>query len=1760
MGCRFAGDIDSLDKFWNFILAGSETVQEVPAERWEPYLAKSPAHAATLRRTTRLGGFLTDVAGFDAEFFGISPREAEQMDPQQRIVLEVTWEALEQAGIRPSTLAGTDAGVFMGVGSDDYGRRLLEDLPQVEAWTGIGGSLCGVANRISYTFDLRGPSMAIDTACSASLVAIHLACQSLRLGESPVAIAGGVLVMAGPGLTVVLDAAGATAPDGRCKSFDASANGYGRGEGAGVIVLKRLSDALRDGNRVLALIRGSAVHQDGKTNGIMAPSQEAQEHLLRRACAVTGVAPRTIDYVEAHGTGTRMGDPIEAGALAAVFGRDRETGRPCLVGSVKPNIGHLEAGSGVASVIKTVLALRQATIPPNRNFSLPNPDIPWDRSGLQVVTEPTAWPQANHPRRAGVSGFGYGGTIAHLVLEQAPEQEPEGSQADGPEDGLAESAIFPISGASEAAVLDYAGRLADWLEGPGAAAPLRSVQHTLACSRSLLRHRAAVIAGDRAGLAASLRELSAGEAAPGAVSGHVLPGSANGLVWVFSGHGSQWAGMGRGLLADEPVFASVLDQLEVPFLEEIGFSPTQALLDGDLGGVDRIQPLIFAVQVGLAAVWQSHGVRPDAVIGHSVGEIAAAVTAGILGVEEGARLVCRRSRLLRRVAGRGAMILVYLPFDEVELRLAARPGADAAISASPIATVVVGDVAAVQAVAEEWQAEGLVVRRVESDVAFHSSHMDPLLDELVAAAATLRPAQPKIPAYTTALDDPRSTATRDGRYWAANLRQPVQFAAAIAAAAEDGYRTFIEVSSHPVVAHSIGETLAQLGVDDAYVGHTLRRNKPERETLLVNLAAMHCQGVAVDWAARCDDGELVDLPLVAWQHRSFWAGGGQRPQAQATQHDVESHNLLGGKIAINGTTPVTAWQTYLDMSCRPFPADHPVHGVEIVPAAVLLGTFFDAATRDGVRPALTDVHLRVPVAVTSPREVQVVNQDGVVRILSRLLDEEAGQDSDRSWLTHSTATAAPGIEVGGRQLPLADIRQRCEVPLDTGFVLERLASVGVAAMGFPWVVEELWRGEGELFAQVRVSDDPAEPPSTWACALDAALSIASTLSPGVPTLRMPAGVREVAIDGDSPGRVLISVRVTDAAADTVDVDIADERGRVAVRLTGLQYGMLEGDLSATTNPRQLTHQLVYRPLERPTPATAEPGALDLVVFAGDDTQLARELRAQFAAAGVRTLTVGAPEDLDTIQGELAAPSAVVVTPAATRPGETVSDAAVRSTWLLTRIAQHLTSAGTAHRARLWCLTTGVRDCGGEPALGQAPLWGLGRVISGEHPEIWGGIVDVAPGEAESGTVAGSLLGILRTPPGEDVIVLREGAELVARLAELDGPVAAKPRTELRPDGTYLITGGLGVLGLEIARWLALRGARRLVLASRHALPPRESWAESYDPETVRQIEAVRALEALGVTVRTVALDICDRDQASEVLSQAQLGLTPIRGIVHAAGVLDSRMVRDVDEQSLRTVMAPKVGGAWVLHELFPPGSLDFLVLFSSCGLLLGLTGQASYASGNAFLDALASHRRASGHADTVSFGWTSWQGLGMSTSSAVIDAELANRGTASISATDAFRCWEFADRYDRAYFAVLRTVPLEPGMPCLPLLCERSAADPQDELAAMADAEASWSGLHPDDLRGYLLDEVRGQVAAELKSTPAELDPRRPLAELGLDSVMSVVIRRRLERQFRLRLPATLLWECPTASAIAAYLAERLIGDLEDQADAASGQIQVAAT
>ncbi len=909
IGCRFPGDVAGPESYWRLLVDGQDAITRIPADRWDADAFFDPDPLVPGRMTTKWGGFVSDVAGFDADFFGITPREAAAMDPQQRMLLEVAWEALEHAGIPPDSLGGTRTGVVMGLSSWDYTLVNLERRAEIDAYVSTGNPHSTAVGRIAYLLGLRGAAVAVDTACSSSLVAVHLACQSLRLRESDLALAGGVNVILRPETQIAISAWGLLSAEGRCKTFDAGADGFVRGEGAGVVVLKRLVDAVRDGDRVLAVVRGSAVNSDGRSNGVTAPNALAQRDVITSALRAGNIAAGSVDYVECHGTATILGDPIEFEALAATYGRGEH---PCALGSAKTNLGHLEAAAGIAGFIKATLAVQRGRVPPNLHFSRWNRAIDPSPTRFFVPTRATEWPADRGPRRAAVSSFGFGGTNAHVVIEQGPEPGAVPVSA-----GKRSVSTLVVSGRTTERVASMAATLADWMEDAGAQVPLAEVAHTLNHHRARHPKFATVCAEDCGQAVAGLRALAAGRPAPGVVGPH--DGRCEGTVFVYSGQGSQWPGMGRQLLDDEPTFAAAIAELEPAFVTEAGFSLRHVLTHSEpLSGSLRVQSVLFGMQLALTALWRSYGVEPDAVVGHSMGEVSAAVVAGALTAAEGLRVITTRSRLMSQFSGKGAVALVELDSESTEALIADYPQVTVTVYASPRQTVIAGPTDAIDTLVATARQRNVFARRVNMEVASHHSMMDPILPELRAALAGLAPKTPSIPVITTTVENAGSAMLFDADHWAANTRNPVRFRQAITAAGAN-HTVFVEISPHPLLTKAITDTL---GSAHHHSLGTLQRDTPDTHTFHSNLNAAHTtHPPPTDHPPEPHQA----IPTMPWHHTRHWISTAADDARAASPRGVNGARRPATSAAGDGFP--ADWVYELTWPVRPLPAPDPASDV-----------------------------------------------------------------------------------------------------------------------------------------------------------------------------------------------------------------------------------------------------------------------------------------------------------------------------------------------------------------------------------------------------------------------------------------------------------------------------------------------------------------------------------------------------------------------------------------------------------------------------------------------------------------------------------------------------------------------------------------------------------------------------------------------------------------------------------------------------------------
>jgi myxalamid-type polyketide synthase MxaE and MxaD len=1595
LACRLPG-APSAGAFWGVLRDGVDAISEVPPARWNADDFYDADPTAPGKASTRWGGFVEGVDGFDPHFFGISPREALEMDPQQRLLLQVAWEALEDAGIAASKLASKRVGVFVGISHGEYGG-LAVGLGHIDALTAAGNALSIAANRISYAFDFRGPSLAVDTACSSSLVAVHLACRSLRSGESTVALAAGSNLLLSPALSVSFTKAGLMAPDGRCKAFDARANGYVRGEGVGVVVLKPLSAALADGDTVYAIIRGSAVTQDGKSNGLMAPNPQAQQAAVRQACADASVAPSSLQYVEAHGTGTLLGDPIELRALGAVLAVGRAADRPCIVGSVKTNVGHLEAAAGITSLIKMSLMMRHGLIPPSLHFETPNPDIPFEELRLRVPTRLEPWEPGEGVRLAGISSFGFGGTNAHVVLASPPTPvHTEATVVHGP-------FLLPISARSEPALRQLAQAYRDLLRGADAPT-IADIAYSAAIRREHHAHRLALIAMTAPEAAQLLEEFLAGQLSRSLVVGDPKQRPAAGVTFAFAGQGTPWIGMGRELAAAFPVFRAALTRVDGELQRYAKWSVVAELAATTprFNDTEVAQPAIFAIQIALVELLRSWGIAPHAVVGSSLGEVAAAHVAGRLSLADAARVVFHRARLMQRGAGQGAMATVGLSAEAAANAIAAHgPTLTIAAINGPRSTVIAGAPAALASLVARLESEGVFTRPFGVDYAFHTAQMDAFVPELVDALRGIEPLAGAVRMVSTVTGAPIEPRHLHAEYWARNMREPVAFHAAARRLVEDGHRMFVEIGPHPALGTFLEDTLREADASGV-VCASLRREKPEVAALLGVVATLFAHGYTSDLAGLFPGARPgVPLPGHPWNNESYWPDA--RPLAA---HDAREHALLGTHLRLATGAVTDAWQGTPSLDRVAYLSDHRVAGVAVVPAAAYFDTLLAAAAMLPGAPRgveNVDLHRKITIDGALPSfQTLAVRRDGrtALEIYTRSAAEEAWSLC-ASAIVEERASAAPP-----RRESLDDIRIRCFEPVPAAALYHGLAEHGLDYGPAFRGLAEVGRRANEAIGRVRLPDTlhaDARSCAIHPALLDACLHV---IAPAIvmgrvdherPSVLIPTRAQSVRLLRRPTGSVWshVSIRPEVTTPDVVhaDVRLLDDDGELLAEIHGLELRRIALARPARRDDEVGTflYETQWKPIPSDRPREAVRPGDRWLVFAdagGAGERLVQALE-QRGAACLQVERIGARRSHDatelnpTSQDELrrylrerlgpGQPAFRGIVhlwsldahamdhtdlPALAR----AHDAGVASALAL---VQALAFSGAAEPPKLWIATRGAVPAGGRGGgLAQSPIWGLGKALAFEQPELACTLVDLDPSEAP--TSAEQLLEVLLAGEAENQIALREGVRHVPRL--VPAHLAPLRRAPLDAGATYLIAGGLGGLGPLVAEWLVGRGARNLVLLGRRAPTP----------EVAARLDSLRQL---GARVLVEPLDIADPARVEALLRTVRATMPPLRGIVHAAAVLDDGALLDLSRERLLAVMSPKVLGAWTLHALTRTDPLDFFVLFSSAVSVLGSPGQTNYTVANTFLDALAHERRAAG-LPAVSINWGPWADVGLAAETA----------------------------------------------------------------------------------------------------------------------------------------------------------------------------------
>ncbi|WP_369154137.1 type I polyketide synthase [Streptomyces sp. R02] len=1727
MSCRFPGDVRGPEDLWRLVDEGGDAIGALPADRgWdiEDRYDPDPDNPGTF--STREGGFLGDAASFDAAFFGMSPREALATDPQQRLLLEASWELLERAGIRPHTLRGSATGVFVGAATSGYGQGPVEVPEDVHGLMLAGNATSVASGRISYVLGLEGPTVTVDTACSSSLVALHWAVQALRNGECDLAMAGGVAVMATPGLLFEFSRQRGLAPDGRCKAFADGADGTGWSEGVGLLLVERLSDARRNGHPVLAVVRGSAVNSDGASNGLTAPNGPAQQRVIEQALASAGLTAADVDAVEAHGTGTTLGDPIEAQALLATYGQDRPADRPLLLGSLKSNLGHTQAAAGVAGVIKTVMALQHGRLPRTLHVDRPSTHVDWDAGHVRLLTEPADWPATgDRPRRAAVSSFGISGTNAHVILEAAPEPEPE------PETEATDTPAAETTAAGATAAPARPLPLAPWFVSARSAEALRGqaarlLKHVadhpdddphdtaraLVTTRQTFEHRAAVLAPDTAAARDALRALADGEEHPALVTGRTLRGA---TAFLFSGQGAQRPGMGRDLYAAFPAFARAFDEVCAHLDPELGLSLADTVLhSGDeeaLRATGLAQPALFAFEVALFRLLESWGITPKYLLGHSLGELTAAHVAGVWSLADACRLVAARGRLLQALPEGGAMISVEAAEDEVTPLLAAHGDAVSVAAVNgPRATVLSGDTAAVEAVAAELGARGRTTRRLRVSHAFHSARMDGALEEFrrVAASVTARP-----PRITVVSDLTGRPATADelasADYWVRHVRHTVRFADGVDGLVQRGVTRFLELGPDATLT-ALARTCLPEDTTERICLPLQRKDRPEPATLLAAVAGAHAHGVPVDHdrllGTPGPDAPRIELPTYAFTRERYWL----RP-ADSTG-DVTGaglagtgHPLLGAVVRVADEDRVLLTGR-LSTRAQAWLADHTVAGTVLLPGTAFVELVLRAGDEVGCG-LLDELTLEAPLVLPDGHGVQLQIVLGAPDDTGRrtvTVHARPDADDDTPWTRHATAVLAPAAARPGDTLTAWPPAGATPVPLD-GFY-DALAGQGYQYGPVFQGLRAAWRDGDVRYAEVSLPEDEHRDAARFGlhpALLDAALHAQLTVTDedggqdgrggGVGLPFAFGGVTLHAV-----GATTLRVRLERNAGGAVTLHVADGTGQ----------------------PVATVDSLVSRPLSDGATGPARPadGALYAVRWTPADLP--------------RTPAADRPED------DRSTPAVLTFT---SEPGETPASVAARALDALrTRLADDPTGD-----TPVVVVTRGAVATGGEedvPDLPAAAVWGLVRSAQTENP---GRIVlaDLDDTDASRAALDAALAS------GAPQLALREGRLLVPSLTRAALSGADRPAA-WDPDGTVLVTGGTGALGALVARHLVTtHGVRSLLLLSRSG------------PDAPGAAGLTAELTAHGAAVRVEACDTADPEALAAALA-AVPAEHPLRAVVHTAGILDDGVLGSLTADRLATVLRAKADSALALHHATRDADLTAFVLFSSAAGLLGGAGQANYAAANTVLDALAHHRRAQG-LPAVSLAWTLWGHDGGMTGGLDADAvrRIAASGLPALDPAQALRLLDEALAADEALLAPLRTEPAALRAAAaagrLPALLHGLVPAPARRTARAADAGSSELGrrlaaLTETEQERLLLDVVRRHAAVALgHGSAGAVDGEQSFKDLGFDSLTSVDLRNRLNAETGLRLPATLVFDHPRPSALARHLRSELAGGTETARTAA---------
>lgn len=1764
MACRFPRRASTPEEFWQCLIEQTDEVSDIPGDRWDLDAFHDDDPEVPGKMYAKRGVFLDNIDMMDPEFFGISPREATWVDPQQRLLMEVGWEAIESAGWVPEKI-GDSTGVFVGWMHNDYQNEASDSFLNLNPYiaTGAAGSfLCG---RLAYYLGCHGPSVAVDTACSSSLVALHLAIASLQRRDCDRALVGGVNAICSPTTNILTCKLKALSPTGQSRAFDAAADGYLRGEGCGVISVRRLKDAENDGDPILGVIRGSAVGHNGSGSGLTVPNPKAQEMVIRSALQNAGVSPNDISYLEAHGTGTELGDPIELQAAAAALGADRSSEDPILVGSVKTNIGHLEAAAGMAGLIKVLLAMQKGSIPGQLNFENPNPHIPWEKIPFQVLTEQTQWPNSQR-RIAGVSAFGMSGTNAHVVIESpnpVGPNETEPPTFDRPQ-------IVTVSAKNEDALFDLADRYAKHI-GNDSNTRLEDFSYTTSVSRSHFDHRAAIVAKNIDELTAGLKSIARGNQTDSAFARHSRRQPK--VAWQFTGQGSQYFGMGRRLYETEHTFRQAIDECDEVMRNTRGQSLIRVLFGSSdqtdeelLNDTLWTQPAIFAIQMGLVRLLNQWGHSPDIVMGHSVGQYAAACCAGLMSWQDGLRLIGERGRLISELPAGGKMLAVFASQSQVEDVIAAHKELSlAAVNGTHI--VVSGDEDSVTSVANVFKEKGIRTKALVTSHAFHSSRMDPALGPFETFANTIEFRQPTLPLVCNVTGEILAADRMlDGKYWAAHIRNAVRYSDSIDTLNDFGCEVLIELGPQAVLTRMAASNWNQSA--ESLIS-CLEKGADDELALQKAIGRIYVHGANVDFGAMLSesDGKRIALPTYPFQRRRFW--GPDKPRAFHAEYHT-AHPLLGSAIELAGIENEKRFEGFIEPDSPAWLPDHEVMNNVVVPGSAYVEMAIEAAERKPI----TDLVFEQPLQPHARTALQTVirkenpgngdhsSQSESIATFSR------GRDA-KSWVRHFHCKIDDRALSRPEKIDRNAIEDLCTEASGSDAFYEKMSAIGLNYGSAFRAIQDIKYSDSIVLSKLQAEGD-VRGYNVAPTILDAALhSLAVGLLHGDDdSLFLPVGIGRVECFASTEGDVWCygKWKDTEGKNRSADLLLFNEQGDVVLKIDDLrvqQVSLAAMRQMSGVGAERLAFQMSWRPFRI---ATSELNRKNWFVIQIDSSEnkpldaVADRLSQKMVADGHEVVRLQLQDAIEFRQvedgvfqfdgkdasnwsklfdelngGESEWQLDGIAFLIGGHKKDAIANAESNCTAILNLIKQLIDSGQRRMHCGFQIITNdGVAiDLSDEKIVNpdQAQYWGLGRVIGAEQPEFRCRLIDVSSDEMESAESVELIAELCLNETGDNQFAVRSGQAYVPRL------VQSKLKSEAwsaRPEGCYLVTGGLGMLGRQIAKWLAEKGAQQLVLVSRRA--PDET-AQAF----------IQSIKELGCEVIVHSADMSQREDVEELFNRFDSQWHKLAGVVHAAGILDDGLIESQTWERFERVLAPKVQAARYLHQFTETLDLDLFVLYSSAASILGSPGQSNYATGNAFLDGLAWHRRQQG-LPAVSINWGPWT-EGMADDERIIK-QLSLQGITPLQVNEAHDAMEKMLASDTIQSLAMdvdwRRMRTGPGGES-PMILRELVGDRKKSKAGDSALVAKLKQMRANEQRELLLKTIQDSLQRILSTNDAP-ETDRPLIGMGLDSLMAVEFGTELQQMLgdEFAVGPTMLFDHPTIDAITDYVLELIAADASD--------------